>query len=341
LPSENLDKAVQIANAHLRAPLLDNNWLARIRDGFAARMAETSARPESEGFAALRWAVFGNTPIREALSLDKPGIIKAVTRDDVSAWHNAVFSRSNTKVAIAGALDAAEAGRIVDALLDGLPEGKPVASLAVRADFTAKRILLHIPDDQTSTLAFIARLPPTADGGEMEDFILVRALGGGENSVLFNAVRTELRAAYGFGAGLDGFTRGNRFLVLRGQVDTNKLAQVEEVVRNAYAAFRSEGPTGDLADLKAPLRENFQKTSRTPASLAFSALMAELDGQDPNMAFNLGQILDVVTAASLRDRLQQVFPAPDSFIVLAVSPNADALPGACVITKPEPAKACK
>lgn len=339
--NENLDEAVQLANVHIQAPLLDEKWLARIRDGFSARMAEADTRPESQGFAALRWAVFGDTPIRVALSLDQPRMIESVTRDDVALWHSTVFSRVNAKVVIASGLDTKGAGRVVDALLEGLPEGIPAAPFSISADFTPKRILLHVPDAQTSTLAFIAPLPPTVEGGEMEDLILVTALGSGESSVLFNAVRTELRATYGFSAALDGFTRANRFLVLRGQVDTEKLAQVEEVVRSAYAAFREEGPTGSLADLKAPFAANIQKTSRDPASLAFSALMAELDGQDPQQAFALPQILDAVTDASLKGRLQQAFPPPNGFIVLAVSPDADALPGACIITKPEQAKACK
>ncbi len=341
VPKENLDNAVQIANAHLRAPLLDDKWLTRIRDGFVAQMAETSARPENQGFAALRWAAFGTSPIRVALSLDQPGMIKAITRDDIALWHSTVLSRANAKLVIAGALDATQAGRVVDALLEGLPAGAPVTPLSIRADFTPKRILLHIPNAPTSTLVFMAPLPPTAEGGEMEDAILVRALGGGESSVLFNAVRTELRAAYGFGAGLDGFTRSNRFFVLRGQVDTDKLAQTEEVVRTAYSAFRNEGPTDALADLKAPLAESFQIISHDPASSAFSALMAILDGQDPQMAFDLKHILDAVSDESLKERLQQAYPAPEDFIVLAVSPNANALPGACVITKPEQAKACE
>jgi len=341
VPKENLDKAVKIANAHLRAPLLDDKWLIRIRDGFAARMAESSGRPESRGFAALRWAAFGDAPIRAALSLDQPGMVESVTRDDVALWRSTVLSRANAKLVIAGALDAAEAGRIVDALLEGLPEGTPVPALSIRASLKPKRILLHIPDAQTSTLAFIAPLPPAAEGGEMEDLILIRALGSGENSVLFDAVRTQLRAAYGFGAGLDGFTRANRLLVLRGQVDADKLAQTEEVVRAAYSAFRSEGPMGALADLKASLAERIQIKTNDPASSAFSALMAVLDGQSPQMAFDLKQVLDAVSEASLKARLQHLYPAPEDFVVLAVSPNADALPGACVITEPEQAKVCE
>lgn len=340
-PKENIAEVVRVANAHLRTPLLDDQWLARIRGGFANRMAETRARPDSQGSEALRWAVFGDSPIRAALSLDVPGMIGAVTRDDVMAWHAQIFTRNQAIIVIAGALDEDAAGQAIDALLDGLPDAAPVSSPVISANFTPRRILLHLPDAQTSSLTFVGPLPPTAEGGELQDFILATALGGGENSVLFTAVRSDLRASYGFGAGLDGFSRTNRFLALRGQVETGKIAEAEAVVRDAYAGFREAGPEGALADLKAPFVANFQQSRTRPGSVSLSALMAVLDGSGPQVALSLGDLLEKISEGSLRQRLQQAFPQPDRFIVLAVSPDANALPGACVITKPEQAITCK
>ncbi|WP_428539892.1 insulinase family protein [Profundibacter sp.] len=176
---------------------------------------------------------------------------------------------------IAGALSDTEAGKAVDALLGGLPEGGPVDPPAIQADFTPRRILLLQPDAEASSLTFIGPLPPTAEGHEFDDIILVKALGVGEGSVLFNAVRTDLRAAYGFSAGLGAFSRANRFLVLRGQVETSKMAQVEEAVLKAYTTFRETGPEGPVSNLKAPFAANIQKTAGQPASVSFSGVMPE------------------------------------------------------------------
>lgn len=340
-PEEHLEKVVKIANAHLLSPALDQGWFERIRDGFADNMAEATAQPASKGFNALRWAVLGDTPLRRSRSVDPPEMITDATRDDIAAWHRENFTRSGAMIVIAGATEADKAGAAIDALMTDLPAGKPHPAKQSRADFAPRRILLHIPDATTSTLAFIAPMPPTRDGGEFEDIILASQLGGSDQSVLFDAVRTQLRASYGFGAGLDGYTRDTRLLVLTGEVETDKVAQAEMVVRDAYADFRETGVEGSVDDLKAPLMANAEQATKDPWAASFTALLELLDGQEPGLTFELAKILGKVSKTTLNDRLTNTFPAANAFITLAVSPDANALPGACVITAPAQAVNCR
>lgn len=340
VPKSNLSEAVKIANAHLRVPLLDQGWLDRLKDGFFANITEMSALPASKGHDAIRWAVLGDVPVRRALSVDPPAQITSATRDDIALWHQQMLVRTGAKIVIAGAIETTEAGVAIDALFAGLPQAGPPRVVASKADFTPRRIVLHVPDAQTSTLIFIAPLPPTRDGGEFEDFILANALGGNDQSVLFDAVRTQLRASYGFGASLDGYTRDMRLLVLSGEVDTAKVAQVETILRAAYKSFRETGPSGDLAARTAPFFSGIEQTEKDPAGAAYSALMALLDGQNPGMALDLKSLLAKVDASTVKSRLDTAFPSADDFVVLAVSPDAKALPDACVITAPAEAAAC-
>jgi len=144
-----------------------------------------------------------------------------------------------------GEIDAENVGIAIDALLDGLTTTTAALSRESTPDFTARRILLHRPEAQVTNLAFIAPVPPTRQGGEMEDLLLIHALGGDDQSVLFDAVRTELRAGYFFWAGLVNYTRDHRILFLTGEVETAKLANAERVVRDAYAArSRRSGTIG-------------------------------------------------------------------------------------------------
>jgi predicted Zn-dependent peptidase len=196
------------------------------------------------------------------------------------------------------------------------------------------------PKAQTSTLVFIGPLPPTRDGGEYEDVLLATALGGDDKSVLFDAVRTGLRASYGFGAGLDGYTRDLRVLVLTGEVETAKLPEAEGIVRQAYANFLKSPRMGDLAARKSPFEANVKEAAKDPMAASFSALMALLDGQNPDIALTLPSLLEKVTDATVQSRAASAFPAVDQLIVLAVSPDSAALPGACVITSPAEAASC-
>lgn len=337
---DQMDETIAIANAHLRAPTLDQMWFDRIRDGTAANMAEAQAQPAHAGFDAARWAVFGAQPLRNALSLDEARVFDDLTREDVVAWHAETFTRTPEAIVVAGGINAADAGAAVDALLTGLPEPSRNLTQEVAPDFAARRILLHMPDAQTTTLSFLAPLPPTRLGGELEDLILIHALGGDGQSVLFEAVRTELRASYGFGAGMANYTRDHRILFLSGEVETAKLADVERVVRDAYAAFQQSGLPGDLDARKAPLAANFTEIQGFVVDQARSELQSALDGHEAGRSLHLTTELQAVTGATLMDRLSSAFPQAEDFIVVAVSPDADALPGACVIRTPSEATDC-
>lgn len=340
-PKENLDKAVEIAASHLANPTMDQGWFDRIQQGFAANMSEATSQPANLGYDALRWAILGDTPLRRALSVDPPGMITTATRAEVLEWHQKTVTRTSSKVVIAGEITQDAAGKVIDALLSALPDGPVVTTTAPTADFSPMRILLHVPEAQTSTLVFMGSLPPTREGGEFEDLLLATALGGDDQSVLFDAIRTGLRASYGFGAGIDAYSRDLRFLVLSGEVETGKVAEAEAIVRTAYSEFLNAPKMGDLAARKEPFKANGEQTVKEPVSASFSALMAVLDGQDPNMVLMLPAMLDKVTDATVQARAALAFPKADSLIVLAISPDAEALPGACVINSPREAVNCR
>lgn len=278
--------------------------------------------------------------MRRALSVDPPNMITTATRAEVVEWHQQTVLRTGATVVIAGDIDEDDAGKAVDALLSSLADGPLVAATTPTADFAPRRILLHVPEAPTSTLVFMGSLPPTRDGSEFEDVLLATALGGNDTSVLFDVVRTGLRASYGFGAGLDAFTRDLRVLVLSGEVETARLAEAEALVRSAYSDFIAAPGMGDLTARKEPFRANGEETATLPGAASFSALMAILDGQYPNLALTLPALLDDVTEATVQARAASAFPKAETLIVLAVSPDAAALPGACVISAPVQARDC-
>jgi predicted Zn-dependent peptidase len=151
---------------------MDQGWFERIQQGFAANMAETRSQPANRGYDALRWAILGDTPLRKALSVDPPEMISKVTRADVLEWHRQTVVRTGAEVVIAGEISQEDSGKALDALLVGLPDGIAADAITPNADFTPRRILLHIPEAQTSTLVFMGSLPPTV----MRDMPVSRAI---------------------------------------------------------------------------------------------------------------------------------------------------------------------
>ena len=66
---------------------------------------------------------------------------------------------------------------------------------------------------------------------------------------------------------------------------------------------------------------------------ARTMLELALDARDPSDTSLLGDLVAGITADEVQQRLASVFPSGDALIVVAASPDADALPGACFITE--------
>ncbi|MEN8896648.1 MAG: hypothetical protein ABF248_11255, partial [Yoonia sp.] len=63
-------------------------------------------------------------------------------------------------------------------------------------------------------------------------------------------------------------------------------------------------------------------------------------GQDTALAPNLGDAIAAFSPEDIAARLRNSFPAAEDLMVFAVSPDANALEGACVITQIEQALTC-
>jgi len=267
-------------------------------------------------------------------------VVKGVTREMVTEWAETAFQRNGAVVAIAGDITATDAGLYIDQLFEGLPEGEAKVVGSSKADYSAKRIVFHAPDSQTSTLSLIGKLPPAKEGSYYQDQIIANAISGGWESGVFGAVRTELRAAYGFYAGVDGMTSEHRILIMTGQVETAKLAEAEQKAREAYAQFRAEPTIKKLSALTKPYVTGLKEDYKDTGSMAYDAMISKIYGMDSSRALKLLDEIDAITEESIKQRLDTAFPKADELMVIVNSPDAKVLPEACVITAAKDALDC-
>lgn len=340
LSPSDLDEVVAITNAHLRAPRLDENWLERIRAGFIGAISEQRAAPFNQIADTLRWAVLGDQNLRVSLSLDAPGAMDGLTRDDILAWQEEAFTRDPSAIIVAGDIAPDEVGAALDDLLAGLPDGIDPARTSVSADTTPRRILLHRPDVERTYLMLAGLFPPNADGGDVEDMLTLAALGQGDQSLLFQAVRSELRASYHFSAGLAAYNREIRVFFMAGGIEGARLTEVEQVVSDRYAAFRDSGFDDELPAYKTDLLAGLKQGWRSPETMSAAAVEAQINGDGAARVLALSREVEAITPADIRDRLASAFPGPDDLFVIAISADRDSLPGACVISAPHEVVDC-
>ena len=124
-------------------------------------------------------------------------------------------------------------------------------------------------------------------------------------------------------------------------MEARQLAPAEQALRKRYALFRDGAGGWNFESLRPFTLQSMKGRVREPAGAAAEVIFNLETGQNLDVVTEPEKVLDLVTSATLNARMEQVFPAAGSLTILAVSPDADALPGACVITRPEQAVNCK
>lgn len=336
-----LDETIKLANAVLRAPSFDADWLQRSKDALAANAAQMNATPASQGFYALRLAMMGDTRYTEAQSLSDPAAIATVTAQQVRDWYGQTLQTGHAVIAVAGPISAEKAGQVLDALFAGLPKGDAPFTQPGAPPYKPRQILLHMPQAEKTTLTMLAPIPPTGSPDDMADLVAALVLGAGDQAVLFERIRTNLRASYGMQLALDNYSRKSRIFVVTGEVDTPQTAAVRDLVQEIYADMATM-PLDEVAveNTKDVILGGLPDMYNNTTQLASSMVEAVLDGNDPMIVTGVDQMTRQVSAKSIQDRWAAHFPKADQLTVLAVSPDANALPGACVITAARQVLAC-
>lgn len=340
-PKEHIDLVVPIVGEMLTNPQFDPAWVDRIKQGFLNTNTQAKAQTANQMWDVARYAILGQTPLYNFLSLPNLDAIETVSVDQLRRWHRETLVQNGVTISVTGAISRKDAGRAVDTLLSQLPTGQTQTPPKVQTDFTPKIILLHKPDAQKTTLSLVGQLPPTSQGNDLADLLALTFFKRTGNGPLFDAVRTDLRASYGLQAGVTNYDRGTRLVFIAGEIETAKLAQAADLVRKTYETYRTAPDLTGLDELRQGLAEATAKNVLYVNVAARAMLEFALDGLDPGMAPKLGALLENVTAQDVQDRLQAVFPSGNDLIVIAASPDATALPGACVITEIQQASQCK
>ncbi|MGH1412633.1 MAG: M16 family metallopeptidase [Pelagimonas sp.] len=339
-PKEHIDDVVSIASEMLASPQFDQAWVDRVKRGIFANQTQSQTQTAHQMWALARQTVLGQGPLNNYLSLPNLDDINAVSVDDLRRWHAETVVQDAAAIAVTGAISREDAGKVIDQLVSSLQADQPKSVPDVDANFAPKTILLHLPEAEKTTLGLLGQLPSTSQGGDLVDLLALGFFERSGSGPLFDAVRTDLRASYGFQAGYSNYDRANRVMFVAGEVETAKLAQATDVIRTTYESYRTAPDFTGFDEFRRGIAGGFRKNVLYVDVAARTILEFALDARDPSGAPDLGDYLDSITAQTVQERLASVYPSGDDLIVVAASPDASALPGACVVTAIEQVAQC-
>lgn len=332
--SKNLTPTAELANEVLTQPNFDPRWFERMR-GSLLETAQ-SHHENSWGIAGTlaREAMIGDHALKRYMSLEPWDEIRALTVGNIADWHRTAFDRSALTVVSAGGADPASVGRSIDAALDGLPaESTPPIHDFPALSIVPQTIVFHDPHAEKSVVQIFGSISPRRGANANAFDISIDVLGGGQKSRLFEAVRTSLRATYGYGAGFSDFTRNRRVLVLGGEVDTELLPNALATIESTYDEFLADGiDAEEFSIAKRAYRERMRGVLQTPGTAARLLMEYHLDGRPEDHVATLIDRIDALDRDAVNTLIVREFPPFSEMMTIIVTPDPSGIESDCIVT---------
>lgn len=307
----------------LKDPLFDQSELDKLKQQYIASIAARRSRPVEIAQALSRKVIYGmdNPLARRTLE----STIKAVTREDVAAFHASYMRPNSASLAIVGDITADEARTMLGKYLGGWKKG-------VRPD-------VEIPDMKTeapgvyfvarkgsvqSTVIVCAAGPPVRASDFDATSIMASYVGSGFGSLLFNTLRETYSYTYSPFSLLSRGRRYNRF-ACGAEVRTSVTDSALKVILNELRKLADEGPDEEALKRRIALevgqyRIAFERPS-TVAAVLQNSWLNEVPVDD---VINYTRRIESLSSAEVQRSAQQYLNMFNLRIVVVGSPDVRA-----------------
>lgn len=342
-PGKDLPKAAEIANMVLAEPTFDPRWLKRFKRNYVENVTRYSATLKGQAWLAMRNITVGNHPLRQVWNGTPTANISTITIEDVRDWYGRTVTTDDLDITVAGDADPEVVARAIDNALKGLPAQGARRDLPVlEMHYPAKTILIHRPEAEKSHILIVGPVPPSYAPDYEALQLATGVLGVSDQSRLFTAVRKELRAAYGFKASFDDFTRANGLFYMQGEVETAKLQQALDTVRDTYEEFRADG----VGIIEFPFAHRiFKNRVRTnmekPGTIAHLMSEAHLTGRSYAEGLGYLERVEGLSRSDVNAAIGRHFPAFNGMMKIVVSSDRNAIEADCIILDFSEAASCR
>jgi zinc protease len=313
--SENRDAAVEMARLALHEPRFDAEPLARIKRQMLVNIRTRETNPGYIANLALDQALYPNHPYARRTSREG---VEAINRASLQERRAALFNRATLQITIVGDINAADAGRAIDAIFGALPQGAaPPEPPDVTLAAPTPLIVRTLPQPQSLVL-FVG--PGIQD--EDPDWIPLAVAnyilgGGGFSSRLMDQVREQRGLVYGIGTGP---SVRDHSAVIRGsaQTENGDVRQAIEVTRAEMARLYRDGATqAEVNDAITYLTGSFALDLDSNVKIAGVVHGYQAAGRDIDYVNRRNDLIRAVTLEDVNRVIRRLFN-PDAFTFVVV-----------------------
>lgn len=316
-PQVNAEQAGAILATVARRPDFDAAELEQLRsesiDGYRVYLRQ----PGNIASEVATRLVFGDTPYGQGAPTEAAR--RAVTRDQLAAFHQTWWRPDNATLLIGGSMEAEEAFALADRLFGDWRA--PSAPLPARVSLTGAPRQPHVVvvDMEGAGQAAVNISLRTLERAD-PDFYAVAignaVLGGGSNGRLFQEVRARRGLSYGAYSNLSQAREAGR-LTLTAQTRNDAAAQTTGVMFDELQRLLAEGPDASMVERRtAFLLGGFGRQIETTQGLtAYLSSLAAL-GLPLTEVTRYPQAVDAVTAEDVARALSAHVDPNQAMIVI-------------------------
>jgi zinc protease len=266
-----------LADALVR-PAFPPDELERKRDEVAAALRRSDEDPVTVAARALRRLAFPGHPYGNPVPGTEPSL-RALTRDDVVAFHAATYRPERTVVAVAGDVTVDDVRSALEGRLGGWAAALPAPSTPHRAEVAAPPAMEAVDRDLAQATILLGQATVTRPHPDYYPLVVAaQVLGGGSASRLYTRIREERGLAYSTGAQYLPARFGG-FLVVDLQCESARTREALALVREELVRLRRERVAEEeLARAKAYLVGSFPLRASTALDLTELLVAIERDG---------------------------------------------------------------
>ena len=237
-----LRRAGELMQQAIAQPRYDGEVFRRTRQQAELALKQNESNP---AYIAQRESVKLDYPQHpySASAYTSVQSLRAVSLDDVKAFHRNQYAKQGAVVALVGDLNRREADRLVSRLLKGLPEkAQSAARVPPVAEQAGRRTNIPFASEQAQvvlSMPLISRNDPDYFALVAGNYILG---GGGFDSRLMKTLRDEHGYVYGVSSDLLPQRDKGRF-VIQFATQKSQAPQALNAAENVLRRFIAEGPT--------------------------------------------------------------------------------------------------
>lgn len=316
--ADNLDEALRLFVEMLKEPRFQEDRLALAKEQALQEMKKRN--DDSADIEGREWNVLLYGPSHFTNRFTTEASVKAITRDDLVAFHRKYYHPANMIAAVSGAFTRAQMLKMLEAAFAGWPGPKPVVPPIPDTIAPAAPGLYRIQKDVNQGRVSVGQ--PTVRRGSPDVYaleVMNEILGGSDfTSRITKTVRSNEGLAYSAGSALSlGVWYPGRFRAFF-QSKSRTVPWATDLVFGEIRRIREEGVSAEELDtiknsLVRSFPSNFDSKAKTVAIFASD----EYTRRDPSYWTTYRERIGAVTADDVR-RVAQAHLVPGKMILLVV-----------------------